>query len=163
MIFFLFRQNQICIVAASANYGKSGNRVVGTILPLLSNVGITHTVAEIRSLSMKTLSEIIDSSGSILTPHLSLLIPCLLKASGELEVPKLSYMSTQLSANADAQEMIDSVRAEVVKQHHTTETLSKVSFNFLSNFFLKHLFKSFVIMKKKNLRFFVAVYSVFGL
>lgn len=94
-------------------------------MPVLLNVGITHTVAEIRSLSMKTLSELIDSSGSLITGHLSVLVPCLLKATGELEVPKLSYLSNQLGANADAQEMVDSARAEVAKQHHSTETLTK--------------------------------------
>lgn len=94
-------------------------------MPVLLNVGITHTVAEIRSISMKTLSEFIDSSGSLLTPHLQVLVPCLLKATGELELPKLSYMSNQLGGNSEAQEMIDSARAEVAKQHHSTETLSK--------------------------------------
>lgn len=94
-------------------------------MPVLLNVGITHAVAEIRSLSMKTLSELIDSSGSLLTPHLPILVPCLLKATGELEIPKLSYMSNQLGGNADAQEIIDSARAEVAKQHHSTETLTK--------------------------------------
>lgn len=117
--------SKICVVAASCNHGKSGRVVANTILPIILEVGVTHTVAEIRSLSMKTLSEIIDSSGSILTPHLPELVPCLLKATGELEVPKLSYMSSQLSGNSDAQEMFDSVRAEVVKQHHSTETLAK--------------------------------------
>lgn len=117
--------SKICIVAASCNHGKSGRVVANTILPIILDVGVTHTVAEIRSLSMKTLSEIIDSSGSILTPHLPKLVPCLLKATGELEVPKLSYMSAQLGGNTDVQEMFDSVRAEVAKQHHSTETLTK--------------------------------------
>lgn len=74
---------------------------------------------------MKTLSEIIDASGSLLTPHVPTLVPCLLKATGELEVPKLSYMSTRLGAHAEAQEVVDSIRAEAAKQHHSTETLAK--------------------------------------
>lgn len=41
---------QICVVAASSNLGKSGKVVVGTILPIILEVGVTHTVAEIRSL-----------------------------------------------------------------------------------------------------------------
>lgn len=117
--------SKICTVAASSNNGKSAKVVASNILPTILDVGITHTVAEVRALSMKTLSEIIDSSGSLLSPHLTRLIPCLLKATGELEVPKLSYVSAQLSANAEAQEMFDSVRAEAAKQHHSTETLSK--------------------------------------
>lgn len=75
---------------------------------------------------MKTLAEMIDTSGPILTPHVATLIPCLLKASGELETPKLSHISTQLSANAEAQELIDSMRADAAKQNQSTETLTKV-------------------------------------
>lgn len=75
---------------------------------------------------MKTLSELIDTSGSLLTQHLSLLVPCLLKATGELELPKLSYLSNRLGGNTDAQEAIDTARAECAKQHHSTETLTKL-------------------------------------
>lgn len=75
---------------------------------------------------MKTLAELIDSSGPILTPHIATLVPCLLKAAGELETPKLSYLSARLSAHTEAQEMFDSARAEAAKQNQSTETLAKV-------------------------------------
>lgn len=75
---------------------------------------------------MKTLAEMIESSGSILNAHLPKLVPCLLKATGELEIPKLSYLSTRLGAQAEAQEAVDSIRAEAAKQHHSMETLTKV-------------------------------------
>lgn len=94
-------------------------------MPVLLNAGITHTVPEIRNLSMKTISQLIDSSGAHLAPHLPLLIPCLLKATGELEIPKLSYLSNQLGGNSEQQEEIDSLRAEIAKQHQATETLTK--------------------------------------
>lgn len=94
------------------------------MIPVLLD-GVLHNVTEIRTLSMKTLSELIDSSGSLLTPHLPVLIPCLLKATGELEMPKLSYLSNQFGANSDAQEIVDSARAEGAKQHPSTETLTK--------------------------------------
>lgn len=76
---------------------------------------------------MKTLSELIESSGNILKDHLHTLVPCLLKATGELEMPKLSYLSTRLGANVEAQEAVDSLRAEAAKQHHSMETLVKVN------------------------------------
>lgn len=88
-------------------------------------MGITNTVAEVRDLSMKTLSELVDKSGNLLAAHLPVLVPCLLKATGELEQSKLSYMSTRYGDNSDMQEAIDSARAEVAKQHHSTETLTK--------------------------------------
>lgn len=77
--------------------------------------------------SMKTLSEIIESSGALLKPHLPTLVPCLLKATGELEIPKLSYLSARLGAQQEAQEAVDSIRAEAAKQHHSMETLAKVN------------------------------------
>lgn len=112
-------------MAASSNNGKAGEIVAGTVIPVVLNVGITHTVAEIRTISMKTLSELIDGSGARLATHLPHLIPCLLKATGELEIPKLSYLSNQMGGNSDLQEEIDSVRAEMAKQHQATETLTK--------------------------------------
>lgn len=90
--------------------------------------GVTHTVDDIRKISIKTISEMIDSSGALIAPHLPSLIPCLLKATGELESTKLSYLSTRLGADHDAQEKVDSLRAEAAKSHHTTETTAKVSF-----------------------------------
>lgn len=77
---------------------------------------------------MKTLSELIESSGSLLKQHLPTLVPCLLKATGELEIPKLSYLSTRLGAQIEAQEAVDALRAEAAKQHHSMETLAKVKF-----------------------------------
>lgn len=118
------------MVASSGSAGKSGHAIASSVLPLLLEHGVTHTVPEIRNLSMKTLSEMIDSSGPMLAPHLPKLVPCLLKATGELEIPKLSYLSTRLGAQADAQEAVDSVRAEAAKQHHSMETLTKVNFIF---------------------------------
>lgn len=85
----------------------------------------------------------IDTSGPILTPHVATLIPCLLKASGELETPKLSHISTQLSANAEAQELIDSMRAEAAKQNQSTDTLTKVLSTFLNLILFCHSDHSF--------------------
>lgn len=72
----------------------------------------------------------IDSSGSLIAPHLPMLIPCLLKATGEVENSKLSYLSTRLGADNEAQEAVDTVRAEAAKSHHTMESISKVTLSF---------------------------------
>lgn len=112
-------------MAASQDHGKGGEIVAGTVIPVILEVGITNSVAEVRDLSMKTLAELIDKSGNLLAAHLPVLVPCLLTATGELELPRLSYMSNQFGGNADAQEAIDTARAEVAKQHHSTETLTK--------------------------------------
>jgi proteasome component ECM29 len=75
---------KLCVVSVSADHGKSGGLVASSVLPFLLKTGVTHTVPEIRRISIKTLSEMIDSAGSLIVPHLPELIPCLLKATGEL-------------------------------------------------------------------------------
>uniref|UniRef100_A0A1I8PQ69 Proteasome-associated protein ECM29 homolog n=1 Tax=Stomoxys calcitrans TaxID=35570 RepID=A0A1I8PQ69_STOCA len=117
--------SKLCVTAASSDHGKSGTAVASSILPFLLETGVIHTVADIRKISIRTISEMIDSSGALLAPHLPSLIPCLLKATGELESTKLSYLSTRLGADHDAQEKVDSLRAEAAKSHHTTEATAK--------------------------------------
>ncbi|CRK95076.1 CLUMA_CG008554, isoform A [Clunio marinus] len=116
---------KICVVSVSCDHGKSGANVSASILPFLLETGVTHTVKEIRELSLKTVSEMIDSSGQLIHPHLSSLIPCLLKATGELDSSKLSMLSTMVSAQSGTQEAVDSARAEMAKSHYTMETLNK--------------------------------------
>lgn len=116
---------KLCVVAVSCDHGKTGVSVSSSILPMLLETGVTHTVAEIRHLSLKTVSEMIESSGELIQPHLSSLIPCLLKATGELDSAKLSMLSTMVSGQTGSQEVVDSMRAEAAKSHYTMETLVK--------------------------------------
>ncbi|XP_050079558.1 proteasome-associated protein ECM29 homolog [Anopheles maculipalpis] len=119
--------SKVCVVAASSDHNKSAMNVASSIIPLLLETGVTHTVPEIRKLSIRTLSELIDSAGALILPHLTSLVPCLLQATGELDSTKLAYLSTMVSGQAGGgtQETIDSLRAEAVKQHYTMETLTK--------------------------------------
>lgn len=117
--------SKLCVVAVSCDHGKRGAAVAASVLPFLLETGVTHTVAEIRRLSLKTVSEMIDSSGELIKPHLPSLIPCLLKATGELDSAKLSYLSNMMSAQSGTQEAVDSLRAEAAKSHYTMETLKK--------------------------------------
>lgn len=117
--------SKVCVVAASSDHSKSGLNVSSSIIPLFLESGVTHMVAEIRKLSIKTLSDLIDSAGSLILPHLSRLVPCLLQATGELDSAKLSYLSTMMAGQSGTQEVVDSMRAEAAKQHYTMETLTK--------------------------------------
>lgn len=118
--------SKVCVVAASSDYGKSGSNVASSILPLLLDTGVAHNVAEIRQISIKTVSALVESSRDLIKPQLPKLIPCLLKATGELDSVKLSYLSNMVSAQREAQEAVDSVRAEAAKSHHTMDALTKV-------------------------------------
>ncbi|KAH8398984.1 hypothetical protein KR222_007687, partial [Zaprionus bogoriensis] len=116
---------KLCVQASSLEHGKSGTAVSASILPFLLETGVGHKVADIRKVSIKTISDMIDSSGALIAPHLVTLIPCLLRATGELENTKLSYVSTRLGADNEAQEAVDNLRAEAAKSHHTMETIGK--------------------------------------
>ncbi|XP_058829138.1 proteasome-associated protein ECM29 homolog [Topomyia yanbarensis] len=117
--------SKVCVAAASSDRSKSGLNVSASIIPLFLETGVTNTVAEIRKLSIKTLSDLIDWAGSLILPHLTSLVPCLLRATGELDSAKLSYLSTMMAGQTGTQEVVDSMRAEAAKQHYTMETLTK--------------------------------------
>jgi proteasome component ECM29 len=93
--------SKVCVIASSKDHGQSGLNVSSSILPLFLNVGVTNTVPEIRKLSIKTISELIESAGALIVPHLAELVPCLLRATGELDSTKLTYLSTMWVARVD--------------------------------------------------------------
>ncbi|KAL7023749.1 hypothetical protein ACKWTF_012762 [Chironomus riparius] len=117
--------SRICVTAVSCDHGeKRSFLITNAVLPILLE-GIVHVVQEIRFLSLKTISEMIDSTGSLIQPHLPILIPCLLRATGELDNTKLSMLSNMVSGQGGSQEIVDSMRAEEAKNHFTMNTLKK--------------------------------------
>ncbi|KAJ8977535.1 hypothetical protein NQ317_010055 [Molorchus minor] len=117
--------SKLCIRGCDVSQGKDGVKMVEAILPPLLNIGITSTVTEIRLLSLQTVGELVTSAGKQLKPFLPKLIPALLQATSEFESTKLSYLSTMLGGQSQAQEAVDSARASFAKSHFTTETVTK--------------------------------------
>lgn len=117
--------SKICVNSVSCDHGeKRSFLITNAVLPILLE-GIVHVVQEIRFLSLKTISEMIDSTGNLIQPHLPILIPCLLRATGELDSAKLSMLSNMVSGQGGSQEIVDSMRAEEAKNHYTMNTLKK--------------------------------------
>lgn len=117
--------SKLCIRGCDITQGKLGVKLTEAILPVLLNKGITNEVAEVRIISLQTVSELVGSAGKQLKPFLGQLIPALLQATGELESTKMSYLSTMFGAHSQAQEALDNARASSAKSHFTTETVSK--------------------------------------
>ncbi|XP_069674508.1 proteasome adapter and scaffold protein ECM29 isoform X2 [Periplaneta americana] len=117
--------SKLCVRCCDVSNGKAGEEMVRTILPVLLNTGICNTVSEVRQISLHTISQLVGSAGNLLKPHLPLLIPALLEATGELESRGLSQLSVQFGAERQTQEIIDAVRASAAKSHYTTETVAK--------------------------------------
>ncbi|KAK5644780.1 hypothetical protein RI129_006080 [Pyrocoelia pectoralis] len=116
--------SKLCVRGSDASQGKAGVKMVETILPILLNE-ITNPVSEVRLLCLQTLSELVKAAADQLKPFLAQLIPALLQATGELESQKLSHFSTMLGGQSDAQEAVDSARANFAKSHFTMDTVSK--------------------------------------
>lgn len=94
---------------------------------MLLNIGITHTVDTVRSISLQTVSQLVSTAGVLLKPSLVNLIPSLLETIGESENPKLSYLSNVCGASTETQEAIDNARANVAKGHYASDTITKVT------------------------------------
>lgn len=75
-----------------------------------------------------------STAGALLKPSLVNLIQSLLETIGELENPKLSYLSNICGANAETQEAIDNIRANVAKGHYASDTITKVLSIFSTSF-----------------------------
>ncbi|XP_008560300.1 proteasome adapter and scaffold protein ECM29 [Microplitis demolitor] len=116
--------SKVCIRECDPNHGKSGERVLQSVLPIFLETGILHNVKPIRALSLQTVSQLVSTAGVLLKPSLVNLIPALLTAT-DMEHEGLVYMSTKYSAQAEIQEALDRVRSNEAKTHHATETVRK--------------------------------------
>lgn len=104
----------------------NAEKEVQVMLPVLVDIGITHTVDTIRAISLQTVSQLASTAGASLKPSLGDLIPSLLESIGNSEHPKLTYLSNVCSTSTRAQEAVDDIRVNVAKGHHATETTTKV-------------------------------------
>ncbi|KAK9876967.1 hypothetical protein WA026_015999 [Henosepilachna vigintioctopunctata] len=140
--------SKLCTHACEENQGKAGIKMVEAILPPLLNTGIISNVTEIRSISLQTISQLVVSSGKQVKPFLPTIIPALLRATGELESSKLSYLSTRLGGS-QGQEIVDEARASIAKSHFTTETVSK-SLQYVDSEILEELIPKIVELMKQS-------------
>ncbi|KAL6433433.1 hypothetical protein ACFW04_006522 [Cataglyphis niger] len=117
--------SKVCIRHCDFSHGNAGKEVIQAILPVLLDIGITHTVDTVRSISLQTVSQLVSTAGILLKPSLVSLIPSLLETIGESENPKLSYLSNMCGATTETQEAIDNIRANVAKGHYASDTITK--------------------------------------
>jgi len=114
---------KMCDVSIGA---KAGEAAVKAILPPLLEKGLTSTVSEVRAVCLATLMKVTKSAGPLLAPHLGVLIPALLEATGEMEGQQLNYISTRLGVDQDVQEKLDSARMAASRSTPTMECVNYV-------------------------------------
>merc|ERR1719244_229958 len=112
---------KMCDVSIGA---KAGEAAVKAILPPLLEKGLTSTVSEVRAVCLATLMKVTKSAGPLLAPHLGVLVPALLEATGEMEGQQLNYISTRLGVDQGIQERLDSARMAASKSSPTMECVT---------------------------------------
>merc|ERR1719336_1702350 len=88
--------------------------------------GLSSGLTEVRAVVLYTLTKVAKSAGPLLAPHLGVLIPALLEATGEMEGTKLNYISTRLGVDQGIQERLDSARMAASRSTPTMECVNYV-------------------------------------
>ncbi|XP_044754481.1 proteasome adapter and scaffold protein ECM29 [Coccinella septempunctata] len=140
--------SKLCVQACGEAQGKDGIKMMEAILPPLLDDGIMSSVAEIRLVSLQAISQLVDLCGKQIKLFLPTIIPALLKATGDLESSKLSYLSTRLGGT-QSQEIVDDARASMAKSYFTTETVSN-SLQYVDNSILEQLIPKIIDLMKQS-------------
>ena len=83
---------------------KAGEAALRAVLPPLLEKGLLSTVADVKAVAIGTLMKLTRSAGgTLLAPHLGVLIPALLEATSEMEGHQLNYISTRLGVDNSVQ------------------------------------------------------------
>lgn len=75
---------------------------------------------------LAVIMKITKSAGSLLKPHLSILIPALLEATSELEGTEIGYLSSRLANDPGVQEKLDLARISAAKSSPMMECVNFV-------------------------------------
>ncbi|OXU22910.1 hypothetical protein TSAR_016170 [Trichomalopsis sarcophagae] len=143
--------SRVCIRQCDASHGKTGEELLQVILPVLLEEGITHTVSQIRMISLQTVSQLVTTAGSLLKPSIPFLIPALLNSIGEVENANLLYLRNMTANSAEVQEAIDNATAQQTKTHTTTDTMTKC-IQYIDAPILKELMPKVIDLIKSSLK-----------
>ncbi|EDO42544.1 predicted protein, partial [Nematostella vectensis] len=114
--------SKITIQICDVNQGKLGEKGISTVLPTLLHTGLTSGAEEVRSIALSTILKISKNAGSLLKPHIPVLVVALLESVSGLEQQSMNYISLHLSKNEDVQEKV--VRIASSKMSPMMETVN---------------------------------------
>ncbi|KAK3091483.1 hypothetical protein FSP39_020174, partial [Pinctada imbricata] len=106
------------------NYGKLGEKATSLVLPCLLKCSIESSVPEVRAIGLSTMLKISKNAGSLLKPHIPILVTALLEAVSGLEPQVLNYFSLRVGDNQATQERLDSARIAASKMSPMMETVN---------------------------------------
>ena len=70
------------------------------------SLGLGSPAKEVQSISLQTIMKMSKNAGSLLKPHIPLLVSALLEALSSLEPQMLNYLSLQVTNNQDSAEKV---------------------------------------------------------
>ena len=114
----------VSIRACDVNQGKVGQEAIRVLLPVLLEKGLASRVDDVRKLALNTVVKISKNAGSLLKPHIPILVVTLLESLSGLEPQKLNYLSFHLQKDPDMQEQLEDARISFSKSSPMMETVS---------------------------------------
>ncbi|XP_033738890.1 proteasome adapter and scaffold protein ECM29-like [Pecten maximus] len=112
------------IKICDVNYGKIGEEATKAVLPCLLKNSIQSSVSDVRTIGLSTILKISKNAGSLLKPHIPILVTALLEAVSGLEPQVLNYYSLRVSDSQAAQNQLDSARIAASKMSPMMETVN---------------------------------------
>ncbi|XP_031556184.1 proteasome adapter and scaffold protein ECM29-like [Actinia tenebrosa] len=118
------RLSKVSIQICDVNHGKIGEKAIALVLPTLLDKGLGSSAEEVRAIALSTILKISKNAGTLLKPHISVLVIALLQSLSELEPQSMNYMSLHLHKNEDVQEKLESARIAASKMSPMMETIN---------------------------------------
>ena len=114
----------VSIRMCDVNQGKLGQEAVRVLLPVMLEQGLASRVDEVRKLVLHTIVKMSKNAGSLLKPHIPILVVTLLESLSGLEPQQLNYLSFQLQKDPNMQEKLEDARISFSKSSPMMETVS---------------------------------------
>lgn len=100
-----------------------GGKVISDVLPLMLNKGMQNPSSEVQKISLQTILKMSQNAGSLLKPHIPVLVTTLLESLSSLEMQELNTLSLRLSEETEVLEKLDTIRVKASRHSPMMETI----------------------------------------
>ncbi|XP_058794814.1 proteasome adapter and scaffold protein ECM29 isoform X2 [Phymastichus coffea] len=144
--------SRICVRQCDVSHGKSREELLQAIIPVLLEDGTTHSELMVRSVALKTISQLVSSAGNLLKPSLAILIPALINSIGDFsENTQVMQLHNMMANSPEMQEAIDESTAQQTKNQFSTDTMTKC-IQYIDGPILKELMPKIIDIIKSSLK-----------
>jgi proteasome component ECM29 len=100
-----------------------GQKVISEVLPFMLNKGMQNPSADVRNISLLAVMKISENAGSLLKPHIPVLVSTLLESLSSLEQQELNTLSLRLAGDTEVLEQLENVRVKASRKSPMMETI----------------------------------------